>query len=41
MTRARTATVVVGRRDVVAAAAARADTEGRHSRLVARLAGTQ
>jgi exodeoxyribonuclease V alpha subunit len=41
MTRARTATVVVGRRDVVAAAAARADTEGRHSRLVARLAGAQ
>jgi exodeoxyribonuclease V alpha subunit len=41
MTRARTATVVVGRRDVVAAAAARADTEGRHSRLVARLASAQ
>ena len=41
MTRARTATVIVGRRDVVAAAAARADTAGRHSRLVARLAGTQ
>jgi exodeoxyribonuclease V alpha subunit len=37
MTRARTATVIVGRRDVVAAAAARADTAGRYSRLVARL----
>jgi exodeoxyribonuclease V alpha subunit len=37
MTRARTATVVVGRRDVVAAAAARADTSGRHSRLEDRL----
>ncbi len=38
MTRARRATIVVGRRDVVAAAAARADTSGRHSRLVERLA---
>jgi exodeoxyribonuclease V alpha subunit len=38
MTRARRATVIVGRRDVVAAAAARADTSGRYSRLVARLA---
>jgi len=37
MTRARTATVIVGRRDVVAAAAARADTSRRHSRLTARL----
>jgi exodeoxyribonuclease V alpha subunit len=37
MTRARTATVIVGRRDVVAAAAARADTAGRYARLVARL----
>jgi exodeoxyribonuclease V alpha subunit len=37
MTRARTATVVVGRRDVVAAAAARADTSRRHSRLTERL----
>ena len=40
MTRARTATVIVGRREVVAAAAARADTAGRHSRLVARLASS-
>ncbi|HVL95915.1 MAG TPA: AAA family ATPase [Solirubrobacteraceae bacterium] len=39
MTRARTATVIVGRSDVVAQAAARADTAGRHSRLVARLLG--
>lgn len=37
MTRARTATVIVGRRDVVAAAAARADTSRRHSRLSERL----
>jgi exodeoxyribonuclease V alpha subunit len=37
MTRARKATVIVGRREVVAAAAARADTSGRYSRLVARL----
>jgi exodeoxyribonuclease V alpha subunit len=37
MTRARTATVIVGRRDVVAAAAARPDTARRHSRLTARL----
>ena len=37
MTRARTATVVVGRRDTVAAAAARADTSRRHSRLIDRL----
>ncbi len=37
MTRARRATVVVGRRDVVAAAAARADTARRRSRLVERL----
>jgi exodeoxyribonuclease V alpha subunit len=41
MTRARKATVIVGRRDVVAAAAARADTSGRHSRLVARLAAAE
>ncbi|MGI8622479.1 MAG: ATP-dependent DNA helicase, partial [Solirubrobacteraceae bacterium] len=38
MTRARVATIIVGRRDVVAAAAARADTSGRHSRLIERLA---
>jgi exodeoxyribonuclease V alpha subunit len=37
MTRASVATVIVGRRDVVAAAAARADTSRRHSRLTARL----
>ena len=37
MTRARTATIVVGRRDVVARAAARADTASRRSRLVDRL----
>jgi exodeoxyribonuclease V alpha subunit len=37
MTRASVATVIVGRRDVVAAAAARADTSRRHSRLAARL----
>jgi exodeoxyribonuclease V alpha subunit len=37
MTRARRATVIVGRRDVVAAAAARADTARRRSRLVDRL----
>jgi exodeoxyribonuclease V alpha subunit len=39
MTRARTATVIVGRRDVVAQAAARADTASRRSRLVERLGG--
>jgi exodeoxyribonuclease V alpha subunit len=38
MTRARKATVIVGQRSVVAAAAARADTSGRHSRLTDRLA---
>ncbi len=38
MTRARLATIIVGRRDVVAAAAARADTSGRYSRLADRLA---
>ncbi len=38
MTRARVATIIVGRRDVGAAAAARADTSGRHSRLIERLA---
>jgi exodeoxyribonuclease V alpha subunit len=38
MTRARQATVIVGRRDVVVAAAARADTASRRSRLVDRLA---
>ena len=37
MTRARTVTVVVGRAEVVATAAARADTSGRFSRLVERL----
>src|SRR4051794_825550 len=37
MTRARTATLIVGRRDVVARAAARPDTSRRHSRLGARL----
>jgi len=37
MTRARTATVVVGQRAVVARAAARPDTSRRHSRLGARL----
>ena len=37
MTRARRATVIVGRRDVVAAAAARGDTSRRHSRLTERL----
>jgi exodeoxyribonuclease V alpha subunit len=37
MTRARRATIIVGRRDVVAAAAARADTARRRSRLVERL----
>ncbi|MEJ7893097.1 MAG: AAA family ATPase [Solirubrobacteraceae bacterium] len=37
MTRARKATVIVGLREVVAAAAARADTSGRHSRLADRL----
>jgi exodeoxyribonuclease V alpha subunit len=41
MTRARTATVIVGRRDVVAAAAARADTAGRRSRLVERLSAAR
>jgi exodeoxyribonuclease V alpha subunit len=39
MTRARTATLIVGRRAVVARAAATPDTSRRHSRLVARLAG--
>ena len=38
ITRASVATVIVGRRDVVAAAAARADTARRRSRLVDRLA---
>jgi exodeoxyribonuclease V alpha subunit len=38
MTRARTATVIVGQRDVVARAAATPDTSRRHSRLAARLA---
>jgi exodeoxyribonuclease V alpha subunit len=38
MTRARTATVVVGQRGVVARAAATPDTSRRHSRLGARLA---
>jgi exodeoxyribonuclease V alpha subunit len=37
MTRAREATVVVGRRDVVARAARTPDTARRHSRLVERL----
>jgi exodeoxyribonuclease V alpha subunit len=37
MTRARTATLIVGRREVVARAAARPDTSRRHSRLGARL----
>ena len=37
MTRARTATVVVGRFETVAAAASRADTSRRHSRLTDRL----
>ena len=37
MTRARQATLVIGRRDVVARAAATPDTSRRHSRLVARL----
>jgi exodeoxyribonuclease V alpha subunit len=37
MTRARTATLIVGRLDVVARAAARPDTSRRHSRLGARL----
>jgi exodeoxyribonuclease V alpha subunit len=37
MTRARRATLVIGRRDVVARAAATPDTSRRHSRLVARL----
>jgi exodeoxyribonuclease V alpha subunit len=37
MTRARRATVIVGQRAVVAAAARRADTSGRYSRLTARL----
>jgi len=37
MTRARTATLVVGRRDVVARAAATPDTSRRHSRLATRL----
>jgi exodeoxyribonuclease V alpha subunit len=40
MTRARTATVIVGRRDVIAQAAARADTASRRSRLVDRLQGS-
>jgi exodeoxyribonuclease V alpha subunit len=38
MTRARTATLIVGQRRVVARAAATPDTSRRHSRLVARLA---
>jgi exodeoxyribonuclease V alpha subunit len=38
MTRARKATVIVGQRSVVARAAANADTSGRYSRLVERLA---
>jgi exodeoxyribonuclease V alpha subunit len=37
MTRARTATVIIGRRSVVAQAAATPDTSRRHSRLTARL----
>jgi exodeoxyribonuclease V alpha subunit len=37
MTRARRATVIVGKREVVAAAARRADTSGRFSRLTERL----
>jgi exodeoxyribonuclease V alpha subunit len=37
MTRARTATVIVGQRGVVARAAATPDTSRRHSRLGARL----
>jgi exodeoxyribonuclease V alpha subunit len=37
ITRAKTATVIVGSRDVVARAAARADTGARHSRLADRL----
>jgi exodeoxyribonuclease V alpha subunit len=37
MTRARTATLVVGQRDVVARAAATPDTSRRHSRLATRL----
>jgi exodeoxyribonuclease V alpha subunit len=37
MTRARVATVIVGRSSVVTAAAARADTSARHSRLTERL----
>jgi exodeoxyribonuclease V alpha subunit len=37
MTRARTATVIVGQRDVVARAARTPDTSRRHSRLAARL----
>ena len=37
MTRARTATLIVGRRRVVAEAAANPDTSRRHSRLTARL----
>jgi exodeoxyribonuclease V alpha subunit len=37
MTRARKATVIVGKREVVAAAARRADTSGRYSRLTDRL----
>ena len=40
MTRARTATVIVGRRSVVADAAATPDTSRRHSRLTARLSLT-
>ena len=39
MTRAKLATIVVGQRSVIAQAAARADTSGRYSRLVERLAG--
>jgi exodeoxyribonuclease V alpha subunit len=41
MTRARTATVIVGRRDIVARAAATPDTSRRHSRLAARLHRTE
>jgi exodeoxyribonuclease V alpha subunit len=37
MTRARRATVIVGQRSVIAAAARRADTSGRYSRLIDRL----
>jgi exodeoxyribonuclease V alpha subunit len=37
MTRARTATVLVGQRDIIARAAARPDTSRRHSRLAERL----